>query len=103
MSDSQSLNFIQEYWIDAWQRSILSLDVLRQRGNTYLEHRAPRTRRNVLSFPFELVLRRPDPAAAGQLHAGAHRPAGRHRDRPGASRRSSWSTRAPVTARASAA
>ena len=30
----------QEYWLDAWQRSILFLDVLRERGNTYLEHSA---------------------------------------------------------------
>lgn len=27
-----------EYWIDAWQRSILTWDLLRQRGNQYLEH-----------------------------------------------------------------
>ena len=54
MSGSQGLNFIQEYWIDAWQRSILSLDVLRQRGNTYLEQSA-KNAPNVLSFPFELV------------------------------------------------
>ena len=27
------LQALQEYWIDAWQRSILTLDVLRQRGN----------------------------------------------------------------------
>ena len=54
MSDSRNLNFIQEYWIDAWQRSILSLDVLRQRGNTYLEQSA-KNAPNVLSFPFELV------------------------------------------------
>jgi hypothetical protein len=25
---------VQEYWLDAWQRSILTLDVLRERGNT---------------------------------------------------------------------
>ena len=54
MSGSQGLNFIQEYWIDAWQRSILSLDVLRQRGNTYLEQSAENAP-NVLSFPFKLV------------------------------------------------
>ncbi len=30
---------IQEYWIDAWQRSILLLDVLRQRGNNYVDLR----------------------------------------------------------------
>ncbi len=47
-------NFIQEYWVDAWQRSILTLDALRQRGNTYLEQSA-RNAPHVLSFPFELV------------------------------------------------
>jgi hypothetical protein len=26
-----------EYWVDAWQRSILSVGVLRQRGNNYFE------------------------------------------------------------------
>ena len=29
-----------EYGLDAWQRSVLFLDVLRQRGNQYLEHMA---------------------------------------------------------------
>ena len=33
MRQTQSLDFVQEYWIDAWQRSILFLDVLRERGN----------------------------------------------------------------------
>src|SRR4029453_15680155 len=54
MADSPNLNFIQEYWLDAWQRSILTLDVLRQRGNTYLE-RSAKNAPHVLSFPFELV------------------------------------------------
>ena len=45
MSPTQNLNFVQEYWVDAWQRSILSLDVLRQRGNICLEHNAPESRR----------------------------------------------------------
>ena len=40
MPQPSNPDFIQEYWIDAWQRSILSLDVLRQRGNTYLEQSA---------------------------------------------------------------
>ena len=31
---------VQEYWFDAWQRSVLILDVLRERGNTYLEQNA---------------------------------------------------------------
>jgi len=46
---------VHDYWIDAWQRSLLFLDVLRRRGNTYYEHResvAP----NVLTFDAELVL-----------------------------------------------
>ena len=44
-----------EYWVDAWQRSILLLDVLRQRGNNSAEHNA-RKAPNVLSFEVELVL-----------------------------------------------
>ena len=44
-----------EYWVDAWQRSILLLDVLRQRGNNYVEHNA-RTAPHVLTFEAELVL-----------------------------------------------
>ena len=44
----------QEYWVDAWQRWILLLDVLRQRGNTYLEQRA-REVPHVLDFDAELI------------------------------------------------
>ena len=44
-----------DYWVDAWQRSILLLDVLRQRGNNCVEHNA-RKAPNVLSFEAELVL-----------------------------------------------
>jgi hypothetical protein len=43
-----------EYWLDAWQRSILLLDTLRRRGNNYLEHNA-RKAPHVLSFDAELV------------------------------------------------
>jgi hypothetical protein len=46
---------ISEYWLDACQRAILFLDVLRQRGNNALEYSA-RTAPNVLSFSAELVL-----------------------------------------------
>jgi hypothetical protein len=46
---------LQEYWIDACQRSILLLEVLRQRGNNYVEHNA-REAPHVLSFGAELVL-----------------------------------------------
>jgi hypothetical protein len=45
---------VQEYWIDAWQRAILSLDVLRERGNIYLGHSAARVP-HVLNFKAELV------------------------------------------------
>ena len=48
-------NDLLDYWVDAWQRSILLLDVLRQRGNNCLEHNA-RKAPNVLSFEAELVL-----------------------------------------------
>jgi len=44
-----------EYWLDAWQRSILFLDVLRRRGNDHFEQVA-RVAPNVLNFQFELVL-----------------------------------------------
>jgi Protein of unknown function (DUF3141) len=43
------------YWADAWQRSILLLDVLRRRGNNYVEHNA-RKAPHVLSFDAELVI-----------------------------------------------
>jgi hypothetical protein len=54
-NEQQSLGPAYEYLRDAWQRSILSLDVLRQRGNIYLEQQdkiAP----NVLEFDTELIL-----------------------------------------------
>src|SRR5215472_13232621 len=44
-----------DYWVDAWQRSILLFDVLRQRGNNCAEHNA-RTAPNVLSFEAEQIL-----------------------------------------------
>ena len=55
MSASPNLNFATEYLIDAWQRSILTLDTLRERGNTALE-RSTQNAPNVLSFKFEPVL-----------------------------------------------
>src|ERR1700761_7216542 len=45
---------VQEYWLDAWQRSVLLLDVLRERGNTYLEQEAKEVP-HVLEFKAELV------------------------------------------------
>lgn len=44
-----------EYAIDAVQRSILFLDVMRQRGNQYVDHLAE-TVPNVLSYKAELIL-----------------------------------------------
>ena len=51
----RGMNSAFEYWVDAWQRSILLLDVLRQRGNNYVEHNA-RKAPHVLTFEAELVL-----------------------------------------------
>jgi hypothetical protein len=55
MPQPNDLNFFAEYWTDAWQRWILSLDALRQRGNGYLED-SKKDAPHVLSFEFELVL-----------------------------------------------
>ena len=49
-----SLGPVLDYWLDAWQRSVLSLDVLRERGNIYLEH-SGRPAPHVLGFKPELV------------------------------------------------
>ncbi|MFA4914148.1 MAG: DUF3141 domain-containing protein [Burkholderiaceae bacterium] len=43
------------YGLDAWQRSVLYLDVMRQRGNQYLEHMS-QTAPNVLSMSYSLVM-----------------------------------------------
>jgi hypothetical protein len=48
-------NRIQEYWVDAAQRYILTLDALRQRGNNYLEQ-AARITPAVLNFDSELLM-----------------------------------------------
>lgn len=44
-----------DYWVDACQRSILFLDVLRQRGNES-NARAAKTAPHVLTFPFEIIM-----------------------------------------------
>ncbi|HVJ41805.1 MAG TPA: DUF3141 domain-containing protein [Dongiaceae bacterium] len=54
MSTSVGLNPVQDYLVDAWQRTILCLDTLRQRGNIYFEHNA-RTAPHVLKFDLEVV------------------------------------------------
>jgi pimeloyl-ACP methyl ester carboxylesterase len=48
-------NPVQEYWVDACQRWLLTLDALRQRGNNYLEQKrliSPA----VLNFAFEVLM-----------------------------------------------
>ena len=54
MQNWPDVRAVQEYWLDAWQRSVLFLDILRQRGNTYQEHSAKEIP-HVLSFQAELV------------------------------------------------
>ncbi|MFL5283055.1 MAG: DUF3141 domain-containing protein, partial [Rhodopila sp.] len=46
---------VTDYWIDAFQRSVLFLDVLRQRGNIAKEHNA-RVAPNVLHYKAEVLL-----------------------------------------------
>ncbi len=69
-----------DYLLDAWHRSVLFLDVLRERGNTFRAQQAKAVP-HVLQFAAELVLDGRDAAASGQLCAGADRPARRNRDR----------------------
>lgn len=49
------INTAVEYTVDAWQRSILYADVIRQRGNQYQAHLAEEVP-NVLDFPSEVVM-----------------------------------------------
>lgn len=44
-----------EYWRDTCERSVLYLDVMRQRGNQYLEH-MEQTKPNVLGFEAEVLM-----------------------------------------------
>ena len=44
-----------EYMVDAGQRSVLFLDIMRQRGDQYREHVA-RTAPHVLSYAAELII-----------------------------------------------
>ncbi len=54
MADWPGLGPVHQYFLDAWQRTILVLDVLRERGNTYLEHSASKVP-HVLDFKAELI------------------------------------------------
>jgi hypothetical protein len=55
MANDQSFGRAQEYWRDAFQRSVLFLDVLRQRGNIYRTQQG-KVAPNVLDFDTELIL-----------------------------------------------
>ena len=48
-------NYAYEYLVDAGQRSILYWDIMRQRGNQYLEHQG-RTVPHVLDYEVELIM-----------------------------------------------
>jgi hypothetical protein len=68
------------YAVDAWQRSVLFLDVLRRRGNAFLEH-AQASDPHVLSFGFEVVLDgRTLPRPVNYWLARIHDPEGRAPD-----------------------
>ena len=54
MQNWPDMRALNEYLLDAWQRSVLSLDVLRERGNTYQE-RSIKEVPHVLAFQVELV------------------------------------------------
>lgn len=55
MSGTTSFGAVIDYWLDAWQRGILSLDVLRDRGNNYFEH-AAKEAPHVLRFKGEVIV-----------------------------------------------
>jgi hypothetical protein len=55
MQSSTDFHAAHAYWLDAWQRSILYLDTLRERGNTYRTQAAKEVP-HVLKFAAELVL-----------------------------------------------
>ena len=57
MGGEQSFGPAYDYVRDAWQRSILFLDVLRQRGNNYREQKE-KVAPNVLEFDAEHRARR---------------------------------------------
>ncbi len=45
----------EEYWRDAMERGVLYMDVMRERGNQYLEH-MEKTKPNVLGFESEVLM-----------------------------------------------
>ena len=77
---------VAAYLVDAWQRAILTWDVLRERGNQYLEHER-QSKPPVLVFKHEMVLdgrNLPKPAnyALLRIIPGADDPATDPKKRP---------------------
>ena len=80
--DSNLLGAFAEYWTDAWQRGVLVLETLNERGN--IAARAGGQGGAACAEPSRRSrARRPDAGAAGQLPARSHRPAGGRDDRSG--------------------
>ena len=75
----QAAQAATEYLLDAWQRTILTWDVLRERGNQYLEHEKSGNP-PVLVFDYETVVDGRELAEARELRAGAHQAARRLSD-----------------------
>jgi hypothetical protein len=55
LQDSTMLDQAIAYWTDAWQRSVLTLEALNERGNIHLAQ-ATKDVPNVLNFAVELIL-----------------------------------------------
>ncbi|AXK38839.1 DUF3141 domain-containing protein [Crenobacter cavernae] len=75
-----------DYWTDAWQRGVLFIDVLRERGNVYLEH-SRSGKPPVLVFDYEIIvdgrtLERPVNYALAAIQAPAGCPATDAKKRP---------------------
>ena len=90
-----------EFLVDAGQRSVLFLDVMRRRGLQYSEHMAE-TAPNVLNYAVELIINGRNferPVNYGLVRVVPPREAKMIRDAV----RSWWSTLAPVMARGLAA
>ena len=70
------VNAAYDYLVDAGQRRILFMDIMRKRGNIYLDH-IRNGKPPVLTFPDEIILNGHDFRAAGQfLPVPNFRPAG---------------------------
>src|SRR5271157_3956366 len=53
--DSNLVGAVAQYWIDAWQRGVLLLETLNERGNIQVAQ-AAKEAPHVLNFPAEVVI-----------------------------------------------